>query len=290
MAGACGPRGPGGGVYPAPARLGELGLPRAGGVFHRQAWGTFPPAVSLRRGASRASPRSQGGASGWGGDRRIRCSEGEWHDYAVHVNRQVSTSSRNGTLRMRRPKRGCRRPLEGPGGLRGAPGGPRDPPQTRQGESSFYIIFYARRPRPSPLCPRWTPRQLEAEAAHPAPARGRWKLNASWLEVETLHPASARAGWKRKAAGAGSTMRAWVASTPALGVGRGRSSVLLYEGKGGGGGGEDEEEKKVEWRCVRKTRIPTQRMWGQTEIVNTNLDDVSPSPMRVRDSQVSVET
>ena len=61
------------------------------------------------------------------------------------------------------------------------------------------------------LCPRAlklkrTPRQLEAEAAHPAPARGRWKLKAPWLEVETLHPASARAGWKRKAAGAGSTM------------------------------------------------------------------------------------
>ena len=52
------------------------------------------------------------------------------------------------------------------------------------------------------LMPDWTPRQLEAEAAHPTPARGRWKLKASWLEVETLHPASARAGWKRKAAGA----------------------------------------------------------------------------------------
>ena len=62
---------------------------------------------------------------------------------------------------------------------------------------------------------------------------------------------------------------------------------MLTEGKGGGGGGEDEEEKKVEWRCVRKTRIPTQRMWGQTEIVNTNLDDVSPSPMRVQDSHPS---
>ena len=50
-------------------------------------------------------------------------------------------------------------------------------------------------------------------------------LKAPWLEVETLHPASAWAGWKRKAAGAGSTMRAWVASTPALSVGRGRSAV-----------------------------------------------------------------
>ena len=50
-------------------------------------------------------------------------------------------------------------------------------------------------------------------------------LKAPWLEVETLHPASAWAGWKRKAAGAGSTMRAWVASTLALGVGRGRSAV-----------------------------------------------------------------
>ena len=56
------------------------------------------------------------------------------------------------------------------------------------------MLLPARRSRPRPLCPSGLPgRQLEAEAAHPAPARGRWKLKASWLEVETLHPASARA-------------------------------------------------------------------------------------------------
>ena len=38
-----------------------------------------------------------------------------------------------------------------------------------------------------------------------------------------------------------------------------------------------------------KQEFPPQRMWGQTEIVNTNLDDVSPSPMRVRDHSISNE-
>ena len=75
-------------------------------------------------------------------------------------------------------------------------------------------------------CPAGTDSMLQHRSGSTATRElGRRQLKASWLEVETLHPASARAGWKRKAAGAGSTMRAWVASTPALGVGRGRSAV-----------------------------------------------------------------
>ena len=92
--------------------------------------------------------------------------------------------------------------------------------------------------------------QLEVETPHPATARVGWKLRGSLhepphrtqqLEVGTPHPAQARVGWKLRSklssppakaepkanqiARSGTTMRARMASTPALSVGRSRSAV-----------------------------------------------------------------